>query len=424
MKFLWDCEEVIRCDAFLYDIEMQGKKDWPNLYVGYGEGTPDGTYNSSIVKMEALFYADCLKYNPVMRIRETGKVSEMKKREKEDMDANVVNTNEQYYNSSRSNGFKMDIDLTTVLNKAELKEYEITSEPWDVIIGMEAGQKARSIDYDMGHVTWIKDQMNDTMGKWLNDNNEPVLTLRDYFGKGKHWRIGKRHTVLGISKTKFKPNLDVVWIPKSDYSKLKSYDIRELALLDNPVQKNKRLDNDLDAVADTLAEFCADTSKDQTDPIVREKLERMNYGDTEIRGLKVRIKNKLANSTKGLASNEIFVPTSDTDGTTIAEAYRDKDTHSISISSGYVGKADDKILSELASDVVLKKTTWVISVYHPELKHWNAWDKKKTELRKKLNNLEAWLKVTRGKGADEEILQEITFTIREKNPIELRVDSE
>ena len=31
-----------------------------------------------------------------MRIRETGKVSEMKKREKEDMDANVVNTNEQY----------------------------------------------------------------------------------------------------------------------------------------------------------------------------------------------------------------------------------------------------------------------------------------------------------------------------------------
>ena len=177
-------------------------------------------------------------------------------------------------------------------------------------------------------------------------------------------------------------------------------------------------------MADTLAEFCADTNKDQTDPIVLEKLERMDYGTTAIRGMKVRIKNKLANSTKGLAPNEIFVPTSDSEGADIADAYRDKDTHSISISSGYVGKLYEQIISALASDVVLKKTAWVISVYHSELKHYNAWDKKKTELRKKLDNLEAWLKVTRGKGADEEILQEITFAIREKNPIELRVDSE
>ena len=42
----------------------------------------------------------------------------------------------------------------------------------------------------------------------------------------------------------------------------------------------------------------------------------------------------------------------------------------------------------------------------------------------KLDNLENWLLVTRGKGADEEILQEIRFTIREKNPIQFRVDSE
>jgi len=31
--------------------------------------------------------------------------------------------------------------------------------------------------------------------------------------------------------------------------------------------------------------------------------------------------------------------------------------------------------------------------------------------------------VTKGKGADEETLQKITFTIREKDPIELRVGS-
>ena len=423
MEVRWNCKKESKGDAFLYDIIMEGKVEYPNIYVGYKDGTPDGTYKTSIVKLEEQFYADCLKYNAVMIIRETGSTNEMKKREKEDMDLNTVNTNEQYYNASRSNGYKMDIDLSAVLDKKDNGEYKITSEPWDVIMAMEAGQKARLVDYVMSHVIWIRDQINDTDGRYLDDNDDPILTLEDYFGKGLHWRIGKRHTVLGISKTKFKPNLDVVWIPKSDHSKLKSYEIRELALLDNPVQQNKRLENELDAVADTLAEYCADNDKNQKDPIVKEKLERMRYGPTAVTGLRARIKNKLADSTKGLASNEVFVPTSDTAGAIIAEGYRDKDTHSISISSGYVGKLYEQIISALANDDVIKKSAWVISVYHSELKNWNAWDKKKIDLRQKLNDLETWLLVTKGKGADEETLQKITFTIREKDPIELRVGS-
>ena len=130
----------------------------------------------------------------------------------------------------------MDINLTTILDKKDNGEYEITSEPFNVVEAMEAGQKARSVDYVISHVLWIRDQMNDTDGRWLIKNNEPVLVLKDFFGKGKHWRIGKRHTVLGISKTKFKPNLDVCWIPQSDWEKLESDEITELALLDNPVQ--------------------------------------------------------------------------------------------------------------------------------------------------------------------------------------------
>ena len=423
MRLHWDCPKVSDCDAFRYDIIMEGKKEYPNLYTGYKEGTPDGTYKTSIVKLEEQFYADCLKYNAVMIIRETGSVSEMKKKEKEQMDLNTVNTNKQYYNSSRSNGYQMDINLSTVLDKRDNGEYEITSEPFNVVEAMEAGQKARSVEYYISHVIWIRDQMNDTDGRWLSKNNDPVLVLKDYFGKGKHWRIGKRHTILGISKTKFKPDLDVCWIPQSDWKKLESDEITELALLDNPVQHDKRLDNDLEAVANMLTNYCVRTGKNHKDPVVKEKLERMDYGPTAIRGLKVRIKNNLENSEKGLRPNEVFVPTSDSEGADIADAYRDKNTHSISISSGYVGKLYEQIMSALRSDVVLKKTAWVISVYHSELKHYNAWDKKKTELRKTLDNLETWLRVTTGKGADEEIIQSITFVIREKNPIQLKVDS-
>ena len=364
MRIRWNCEQVSKCDAYLYDVEIEGKKEYPNLYVGYEEGTPDGTYKTSIVTLKEQFYADCLKYNPVMIIRETGSVSEMKKREKEEMDLHSVNTNEQYYNSSRSNGYKMDLDLETVLNKIDLGLYRITSEPWDVIMQMEAGQKARLVDYVMSHVNYIKDEMNDTMGDWLKDNNEPVLVLEEYFGKGKHWRIGKRHTVLGISKTKFRPNLDVRWIPKTDWSELASDEIRDLALLDNPVQKNKRLENELDAVADTAVEYCVRTGKDHKDPIVKKKLERHGYGPTAINGLKIRIKNKLANSVQGLAPNEIFVPTSVDKGSDIADGYRDKTTHALPISSGYLGKVFEQIVKGISNDETRKKSHWVISVYH------------------------------------------------------------
>ncbi|SVD22379.1 uncharacterized protein METZ01_LOCUS375233, partial [marine metagenome] len=205
MEVRWDCPKVSRCDAFHYDIIMEGKKEYPNLYVGYKEGTPDGTYKSSIVKLEEQFYADCLKYNPVMIIRKTGKINDMKNREKKEMDLNLVNTNEQYYNSSRSNGFKMDLDLTAVLNKIESGAYRISSEPFDVVKAMAAGQKARLVDYVISHVNYVRDEMNDTDGDWLQNNDDPVLVLEDYFGKGEHWRIGKRHTVLGISKTTFSP---------------------------------------------------------------------------------------------------------------------------------------------------------------------------------------------------------------------------
>lgn len=422
MKVVWNCDQVNICQAYGYYVEMEGKIEWPNRYVGYGDGTPDGTYNGTPVTMEAQFYKDCLEYNPVMYIHMAGSTPEAKHWEKKEMDTHTVNTNEQFYNSSRSNGFKMSIDLDTVLGKIETGAYEIVKEPFDVILQMESGQKARIVDYVISHVNWIRDQVNDTMGKWLEGKDDPIIVLQDYFEGGKDWRISKRHTVLGISRTKFKPDMNVVYIPKSDWSKLEDYEIREIALLDNPVQQDKSLENELDAVADTMYDCCIKENRDQNDPVILDKLKRMGYGDTAIKGLKVRIKNKLANSTKGLAPNELFNPTTSQEGESIADGYRipAESQHALSISSGFKGKIFEKITEAIRNDDVRKKKNWIISVYHPDLKSYLGWEKKKVQLRSDLNNLEDWLKVTTGKGADETVIQQVTFLIREKDPITLR----
>ena len=97
MKVVWNCDRVNICKGYGYYVEMEGKIEWPNRYVGYGDGTPDGTYNGTPVTMEAQFYKDCLKYNPVMYIHMTGSVSNAKYWEKKEMDTHTVNTNEQFY---------------------------------------------------------------------------------------------------------------------------------------------------------------------------------------------------------------------------------------------------------------------------------------------------------------------------------------
>ena len=92
-------------------------------------------------------------------------------------------------------------------------------------------------------------------------------------------------------------------------------------------------------------------------------LVRMGYGDTAIKGLKLRIKNKLANSTKGLAPNELFNPTTSQEGESIADGYRipAESQHALSISSGFKGKIFEKITEAIRNDDVRKKKNYFLS---------------------------------------------------------------
>ena len=63
-------------------------------------------------------------------------------------------------------------------------------------------------------------------------------------------------------------------------------------------------------------------------------------------------------------------------------------------------------------------------MYHTSVENYLSWPKKKVELENELADLAKWLKVTRGKGVDEEVLQEIKFLIREKDPISIITEKE
>ena len=120
-----------------------------------------------------------------------------------------------------------------------------------------------------------------------------------------------------------------------------------------------------------------------------------------------KIKNQLEKPT-GLAPNEIFAPSEEGEGQTLAESYREADVHSVSISTGNTSKFWEKFAQQMINKDVRKKMTWIISFYHPSTKAWNGWTTRKASFEKELKNYNLFL----DKG--------IEFIIREKDPIERR----
>ena len=72
------------------------------------------------------------------------------------------------------------------------------------------------------NVKGIRERIDDTQGNSVLEN-KPIPILVDFFGKGKHARIGHKHFVLACVASEFvfdDTELNIVWIPKKEWIKL------------------------------------------------------------------------------------------------------------------------------------------------------------------------------------------------------------
>ena len=390
MNIVWECDEVLEkdFDSCQYLLKVSNGRE----YIGYDGKYPDGTYMTSIRNKEQTreLYADLLKYDHEWIIQATGSEKEMLALEKELLDKVDAAKNPKYYNSSRSNGYKTDHAYQEVEQKYLHDEYEVTTEPWDVVFPMQVLQ-VRNTLYIPEHVNNMKGLINDTQGKWLEGKQKPVLVLTDYFGEGEHARIGKTNTITAISRTKFKPDLPVKWVPVEDWSQLSMNEIISLGQLDNPVNNDKTEDQDEESIIDNLVEMCNANNTDHTDPIIKRRLENMGYGITKIRGFKTKIKNQLQKP-KALPPGATFIPWDKNRGQKYAEGLRSTEDsrYAISVSSGKVGKAWEQIVSAFSIPEAMNAKHWIIFVYHPSILKMQAWEKRRSEFVDDLENLTKW----------------------------------
>lgn len=421
MNIIWKCEEVLEKDwgstHSVYELEIFNNKK-RHLYIGVDSKYPDGTYQTSIRNEQASLelYADLMHYEHEWRILKTGSMLEMYALEKEMLDKVDAAKNPEYYNSSRSNGYKTDAHMQEVEEKFFADEYPITTEKWEDVLNMKTIQ-VRTQAWIPDHVKKLVKKINDSNAKWLEENNKPVLTLKDFYGPGIHCRIGKRNTIEAIQKTKYKPDLDVMWIPMEDWKYLAYDEIVDLAQYDNPKEDNPREEQDEASILNNLVAFCKRTGKDHTDPIVTRKLQRKNFGPSEIRGMKIKLKNQMTKPST-LAPGEVFVPMDEDSATAFAANLRKEGTFALSVSSGRSGKVFEKFVEALKHKEAMNATSWIIYVYHPTELAFAKWTgKKQKEFETNISNLE---KYSQGYDSKGNIIRK-QFFIRVSDQIEQQV---
>lgn len=420
MRIVWECEEVLEKDwgstHSVYELKIHNDKT-KSLYVGVDGKYPDGTYQTSIRNKEASLelYADLMHYEHDWTIIATGSELEMYALEKQILDDVDAAKNPQYYNSSRSNGYKTDAAFLEVEENFFADEYPVTVEEWLTVLNMDTIQ-VRPEAWIPEHVKKLVRKINDSNAKWLDDNDKPVLTLRDFYGTGKHCRIGKRNTIEAIKKTKYQPSLKVMWIPMEDWSQLAYDEIVTLGQYDNPKEENPRAEQDDTSIRDNLVEYCKRTGKDHTDPIIVRKLEKLGFGQGEIKGMKIKIKNQMTKPSN-LAPGEVFVPMDEATATSYASNLRKENTFALSVSSGRLGKVFEKFVEALKHKEALNATSWIIYVYHPTELAFANWTGKQKEFETNVKNLE---KFAEGYDKNGNIVRK-QFFVRVSDQIELQI---
>ena len=423
MNIVWECEEVLEKDWVgthcVYELKIFKPviKKKKHLYVGVDGKYPDGTYQTSIRNKEASLelYADLMQYEHEWRIIATGSELEMYALEKQILDDVDAAKNPEYYNSSRSNGYKTDAAFLEVEENFFADEYEVTVEDWETVLNMDTIQ-VRPEAWIPDHVKKLVRKINDSNAKWLEDNDKPVLTLRDFYGPGRHCRIGKRNTIEAIKKTKYQPDLKVMWVPMEDWSQLAYDEIVTLGQYDNPKDANPRAEQDDTSIRDNLVAYCKRTGKDHTDPIIVRKLEKLGFGQGEIKGMKIKIKNQMTKPSN-LAPGEVFVPMDDAQATAYASNLRKENTFALSVSSGRLGKVFEKFVEALKHKEALNATSWIIYVYHPTELAFANWPSKQKEFETNVKNLE---KFAEGYDKNGKIVRK-QFFVRQSDQIELQV---
>jgi len=296
MEYVFLTEEPDYYEGYLYKVTVHCPGPM-RFYIGSKKGKLDYIYPGSPETNMKKYFADVAKYGATMHILECGNHADMTYLENKMLKEVDARNNPEYYNGSNVSGHNKakwnSILVDEIYDTLKAREYRIETHPKDEVIDMEAFQ-IRHKKLDTGHVADIRDQMDSTEGKWL-DNKDPTTVLEDWFGPGKHYKIGGIHTGAAAKRCRYVSELDVQYIPKSKWSKLGESDIGELAAMLNPQETDVKLAETPEEAEDWIVEQFFERDIEPDSEYILDRLQKRNWTKAKIkRGLVPKAKKKIS----------------------------------------------------------------------------------------------------------------------------------
>jgi hypothetical protein len=288
-------------EAYLYLIVFQHNK-LMKYYLGWRKGLFDGTYKGSVTTHEEEFMSDLGKYDykiyaiaqgttKKMIFMENIMLNNLKKNNPQPKDYPILPSGDwkEFYNEATGGGAELKGGGTTVediQNGIEQGKFRTEKVNKNIIKSWKPYQ-VRFQHIIPGHTADIKAQLKETDGKWLNEINEEtgkpnfrgVIVFEDHEGKGKHLRVGARHTITASCSKDLKQikELKVIYIPKSLWSKLDRSDKTEIGQWDNPQRIKLDISTEHEESINFIYDSCLEKGIDPYDYTFEFKLKKQNY---------------------------------------------------------------------------------------------------------------------------------------------------
>ena len=358
-------------------------------YFGWHEAEFNGTYYGSPKKRKEEFWADMREYENLTICLDVGKPRTMNVLEQNILTGINAKDHPKFFNASNAGGAKTkgqkSIDaLENIVYNLDNGVYKVKKLSKHVLYAIKLYQVREVLEIS-GKVQAILNLILDTKGEWLEKNHKFVLILEDFYGKGKHCRIGSFHTLKACMKTDWVDDLNAVFIPKNDWKALDPTEFQDLGHTDNKKEQKANDSVSLTEAISNAVTFCETNGIAHTDDAVKDKFLRWGFGKTEWEGkIRKTLRNELngKKAKKAIPPNHIKKTYTEKEKENIVNTAINEDTHSFILTTAYWSNrwvGWDNFLEHVKNDNALQKSNWKIYWINESDTAFLDWTKVKTE---------------------------------------------
>ena len=386
-------------EAYLYLVIINsGKKT--NKYLGYRLASHfTESYTGTLVANIEEYSDDLLNYEWRIICLAIGTERQMRIEEGNLLKIVKEENWDEYYNESTQTflkGYTSNEAVKRVM--AGLESISETTLPKEVWYDMERFQTRQVPEVpDLVHTLGM--HIEDTKGKWIVINHKGVLVLKDYFGKGKHLRLGSYHTIEASMPSKYVKTLKGKLVPKELWEGIDLLGLEFLADVDNKRDgEDTRKPTDRPKALDWCRRVIEQYDIKHTDDMIKDYLTACGFISAEMQRdfwptLRKEAEAKEMNADIPVG-HQLIDYHNTAAGQKRVQDKKDKwesdDCHCLVLATSYFSSTWEglqEVVTDLTDQNLLKKKFWKIFTFHKNSGAKKNWPERQIKIEKLLKNL-------------------------------------